>query len=380
MVIAHDFMETYGGAERVTAEMARAFPEAPVVAILGRRRVADRMGVGDRFSSILPARTRLLAHWQLVTALCPAIVDRVRLPAADVLLTSSYAFAHGFRTVNDAPQVCYCHSPLRFAWTMTGAYQQQWAAGRLTGPAFGMFAGAMRRADRRVAGRAAHYLTQSPFTAMQIRQFYRREADIIGAPVDTELFSPGAAPPEDYFLLSGRMIEPYKRVGVTVEAFRRLGMRLVVAGDGPALAELSAKAPPNVEFVGHLQDDELVDLMRRCRAAIFPSRDDFGLTPVEVMACGRPVLASSAGGARYTVVPGRTGELVDAETAEALADAVKAFVPERYDTSEIREHALQWDRLRFRARLSAAVSATAHQGRVTDMGPPLAARPSELDR
>jgi glycosyltransferase involved in cell wall biosynthesis len=362
VVIAHDFMETYGGAERVTEEMARAFPEAPVVAILGRRRVADRMGIGDRFSSVLPARARLLSGWQLVTALCPGIVDRVRLPAADVLLTSSYAFAHGFRTVNDAPQVCYCHSPLRFAWTMTDAYREEWASGRLTGLAFRAFARTMREADRRVAGRAAHYLTQSPFTAEQIRRFYGRDADIIGAPVNTELFSPGDAPPEDYFLLSGRLIEPYKRVGMTVEAFRQLGMRLVIAGDGPALAELSANAPSNVEFVGHVQDDVLVDLMRRCRAAIFPSRDDFGLTPVEVMACGRPMLASSAGGARYTVVPGRTGELFDAETPQELADAVRAFAPESYDASEIRAHALQWDRLRFRARLRAAVSAAADQG------------------
>lgn len=359
VVVTHDFMETYGGAERVTQEMAHAFPGAPVVSILGRPAVARRMGIEERHTSVLPPRGRLLESYRLLTPLFPALVDRVRLPAADVLLSSSYAFAHRFRTQNGAPQVCYCHSPLRFAWSMTTGYRERHARGPVARRAFDAFAAAMRNSDRRSAERVDTYLTQSPFTADQIRRFYGREAQIIGAPIDCDLFRPSAAPADDYYLLCGRLVEPYKRVGITIEAFRRLGERLVIAGDGPAMPELRAAAPPNVEFLGHLDDLELVDVMQRCKAAIFPSRDDFGLIPLEVMACGRPVLAYGEGGARHTIVAGVTGEFFGAQSPEAIVEAVGAFDPGAYDPDAIRGHALQWDRPRFRQRLVDAVGAVA---------------------
>ena len=358
VVITHDFMEIYGGAERVTQEMAIAFPDAPVTAILARPEVAERMGVANRVSTLLPARPGVYRNYRLLTAAFPALTDATRLPEADVVLSSSYAFAHRLRTRNDAPRVCYCHSPLRFAWTMTSGYREVWAPGGPTGLAFDLFAGVMRRSDRRSAQPIARYLTQSPFTRRQIRRFYGRDADVIGAPVDCDLFHPSGRPADDYFLLCGRIIEPYKKVGLAMEAFRALGARLVVAGDGPALPELRAAAPPNVEFMGHLEDRELVELMQGCRAAIFPSRDDFGLTPVEVMACGRPVLAYAGGGARYTVIPGLSGELFATQTPEDLMDAVRAFDGDAYDPDAIREHAMQWDRKEFRRRLVAAVSDT----------------------
>jgi glycosyltransferase involved in cell wall biosynthesis len=356
VAITHDFMEIYGGAERVTQEMAMAFPDAPVTAILARPEVAERMGVGERVRSLLPSRPGIYRHYRLLTAAFPALTDRTRLPDADVVLSSSYAFAHRLRAANDAPRVCYCHSPLRFAWTMTSGYREVWAPGGPTGLAFELFAGAMRRSDRRSAQPIAGYLTQSPFTRRQIRRFYGREAEVVGAPVDCELFHPTQRGPGDYFLLCGRIIEPYKKVAMAMEAFRALGEHLIVAGEGPALPELRAAAPQNVEFVGHLEDRELVDLMQGCKAAIFPSRDDFGLTPVEVMACGRPVLAYAGGGARYTVIPGLSGELFSEQTPEAVVDAVRAFHPTGFDPAAIREHALQWDRKAFRNRLVSSVA------------------------
>ena len=357
VVIAHDFLETYGGAERVTQEMARAFPEAPVQAILARPSVARRMGIDGRVMSLLPARARVLRHYRPAAPLYPALVGTARLPAADVLLTSSYAFAHRFRTVNDAPQLCYCHSPLRFAWTMTAAYGRRLAGDGLSGAAFSGLAAAMRRGDRRASRRVARYLTQSPHVAELIARYYGRTATVIGAPVDAEVFTP----PDDggrdggYFLFCGRLVEPYKRAGATIEAFRRLHEPLVVAGDGPALPELRAGAPANVSFTGHLDDADLVELMRGARALVFPSEDDFGLIPLEAMACGRPVLAYRGGGAVHTVVPGVTGELFAAQDPAAIAAAVARFDPDRYRPAEIREHALQWDRPAFRSRLVAAV-------------------------
>lgn len=357
VVIAHDFMETYGGAERVTQEMARAFPHAPVYAILGRTAVALRMGITERFRSLLPPRERLLRSYRLAAPVLPLLVDRFRLPEADVLLTSSYAFALRFRTANDAPQVCYCHSPLRFAWTMTDNYRSERARGRLDGRAFDALAWAMRRSDGRTATRVSRFLTQSPYVAEQISRFYGRPSTVIGAPVDCDLFRPqnGASAPDDFYLFCGRLVEPYKRADAAIEAFRGRPERLLVAGDGPALDRLRASAPSNVEFTGHLGDAELAELMQRCMALVFPSRDDFGLLPLEVMACGRPVLAYAGGGARHTILPGATGEFFEAQTPEAIADAVGRFDPEAYDSTRIREHALRWDKAAFRKRLIEAV-------------------------
>lgn len=359
MVITHDFMETYGGAERVTAEMALAFPQAPVVAILGRREVAERMGVGDRFRSLLPPRPALLKHYRLLTPGFGAYADRVRLEDADLVLSSSYAFAHRLRSGNDAPRVCYCHSALRFAWSMTESYKEERAGNPLSATAFEALAAIMRRSDKRSAQPIREYLTQSPFTAGQIESFYQRPVEVIGAPVDCDLFHPCEAEPEDYHLFCGRLIEPYKQAGIAIEAFRRTGQRLLVAGDGPDFERLRAGAPPNVEFLGHVADDVLVPLMQRCQALVFPSRDDFGLIPVEVMACGRPVLAYADGGSLYTSEPGLTGELFAAQSADAIEAALRAFDPSAYDSAAIREHAMQWDSRRFRERLVEHVEAAA---------------------
>ncbi len=359
IVITHDFMETYGGAERVTAEMAVAFPEAPVVAILGRQDVAERMGVGDRFRSLLPPRPALLKHYRYLTPVLGAYADRVRLERADVVLSSSYAFAHRLRSRNDAPRVCYCHSALRFAWSMTESYKAERAGNPLTRGAFEGLAAMMRRSDKRSAQSIQEYMTQSPFTAEQIERFYERPVSVIGAPIDCTLFHPGEQGPDDYYLFCGRLIEPYKRVGITIEAFRRTGQRLVVAGGGPDFERLAANAPPNVEFLGHVADDVLVPLMQRCQALVFPSRDDFGLIPVEVMACGRPVLAYADGGSLYTSKPGVTGELFPEQTADSVEAALRAFDPAAYESAAIREHALQWDSRRFRERLVEHVEAAA---------------------
>ena len=359
VVIAHDFMETYGGAERITAEIALAFPDAPVFALLGRRSVARRMGVAERFTSLLPARRRLLGRYRLLAPLFPLLADRLRVPPADVVLSSSYGFAHRLRARGGAPRVCYTYSPLRFAWSMRDEYREQWARGPLGDAAFRLLAGLMRRSDRRSAQAVDRYLTQADYVAEQVQASYGREAEIIGAPVDCELFHPSGEAADDYFLFCGRLIEPYKKVTALVEAFNRLGERLIVAGDGPERARLESIAGPRIEFAGQLRDAELVALMQSCRAAVFPSRDDFGLIPVEVMACGRPVLAHAGGGAMTTVAPGVTGELFEGQSAEAIAAAVARFDPASYDPGQIRERALGWDRRRFRERLREIVAEVA---------------------
>jgi glycosyltransferase involved in cell wall biosynthesis len=356
VVIVHDFMETYGGAERVTEEIARAFPRAPVYAVLAREEVVRRMGLEDRCHALLPARERLLRHYRLATPLLSFLGDIARLPAADVVITSSYAFAHHLRTRNSAPQICFCHSPMRFAWTMTDDYRSQWARGPARRLAFDAVTSLVRAQDRRAARRVSRFLAASPYTADQIEEFYGRSATIIGAPVAADRFRPAAdGGHDDYFLFCGRLTEPYKRVLATVEAFRELPFRLIIAGDGPARAAAEAQATANVEFLGAVGDDRLIPLMQRCTAAVFPSQDDFGLTPLEVMACGRPVLAYASGGANYTVKPGISGELFPDASADGIAEAVRSFRADAYEPATIRQHALNWDAPRFRQRIVDAV-------------------------
>jgi glycosyltransferase involved in cell wall biosynthesis len=356
VLIAHDFAETYGGAERIVAAAAEALPGAPFWTIAGRQSVAERMGVANRFHSLLPERELLLRHYRLLAPLYPSIVRNRRLPAADVLLTSSYAFAHGFKTENDAPQVCFCYSPLRFLWSMTERYADRWAPGGLRSRGFNAMVRHMRRADRKAAERVTKYVAESKYVADQIARVYGREADVIHPPVDASVFTPSKEEGHDgYYLFCGRLIEPYKRPGIVVEAFRSLPHRLVVAGDGPAYAELRRNAPSNVEFVGHIDDEQLVPLMQRCAATIFPSVDDFGLIPIEVMACGRPVLAFAGGGALESVAAGKTGEFFREPTAFGLLEALQTFDPDGYDMREIRAHAEHWDVPRFQEQILRAV-------------------------
>jgi len=360
VLIAHDFAETYGGAERIIATAAAVLPGTPLWAIAGRQSVAERMGVGDRFHTVLPRSETLLRHYRRLAPAYPAIVRLRPLPDADVLLTSSYAFAHGFRTRNRAPQVCYCYSPLRFLWSMTGEYGDRVAGGAARRRVFDAVVRMMRRADQRASSRVTRYVAESRHVAQQIRRAYGRDSEVIHPPVDCDRFRPGHEAGHDgYFLFCGRLVEPYKRPGLVIEAFRGLPWRLVVAGDGPNYPELKERATGNIEFLGHVDDADLVPLMQRCAASVFPSVDDFGLIPVETMACGRPVLAFAGGGALETVKAGETGEFFDQPTVDALRTAVERFDPDAYDSAAIRAHAERWHLPRFQEAILRTIQAVA---------------------
>lgn len=354
-MIAHDFAETFGGAERICAELGNVFPDAELWTILGRSSVVGRMGFA-RHRSLLPARERLLRHYRLLTPLFPALVGARALPDADLLVTSSYAFAHGFRTRNASPQLCYCYSPLRFAWSMTEEYGAELRGGRLAHAALAALAAGIRALDRRAARRVTRYVAESHYVADQLSRFYGIEAEVIWPPVDCETFHPGKPGHDGYFLYCSRLIEPYKRPTLVVEAFRDLPQRLIIAGDGPERERLQRIAPPNVEFRGRLSTAELVPLMQRCVATVFPSRDDFGLVPVESMACGRPVIAYAGGGALETVVPGLSGEFFAEQTIEALRSAVRGFDSGRYSEEAVRAHAERFRVERFRSQIAAVAA------------------------
>jgi glycosyltransferase involved in cell wall biosynthesis len=317
------------------------------------------MGVEDRFTSFLKPRARLLRHYRSLAPFYPALAATHRLPACDLLITSSYAFVHGLRTENDAPQLCYCYSPLRFAWSMTDEYAGGVAGGRIGDVAIRSLAAVMRAADRRAAKRVTTYVAESRWVADQLGRNYGVESRVVWPPVDCERFVPSEEDGhDDYFLFYGRLIEPYKRPTLAVEAFKGSRRRLIVAGEGPAMADLRRRAPANVEFVGRLEDADLIPLIQRSAAVVFPSRDDFGLVPVETMACGRPVLAFAGGGALETVLPGVTGDLFASQDVATLHQAIEDFEPDAYDPQAIRAHAEGWRRERFERELREVAAET----------------------
>jgi len=351
VLVAHDFAEAFGGAERVCGELGDLFATSTLWTIAGRDSVVERMGFTEH-RSLLPSRGWILRHYRALTPIYPALVRARDLPDADLLVTSSYAFANGFRTRNRAPHLCYCHSPLRFAWSMTEGYGANLRGGAPARVALRALAASMRTLDRRAAQRVTRFVANSRYVAEQLLRFYGVTAEVVHPPVDCSTFRPGAVEHEGFFLYCGRLIEPYKKPTLVVEAFRDLPHRLLVAGDGPELEKLKRIATPNVDFLGSLPTDELVSLMQRCAAAILPSRDDFGMVPVEAMACGRPVLAYAGGGALETVVPGLSGDLFGEQSAEALRSAVEGFDPGAYDPRAIRAHAERFGVERFRSEIA----------------------------
>ena len=279
-----------------------------------------------------------------------------------MVLSTSHAVAKGARAGPGSTHICYCLTPMRYVWDQREAYLGRGLRRALAFP----LATLLRRWDARRSApdRIHRFLAISQTVAGRVREHYGREAEVIYPPVDVERIRPNGRAPEPFFLLVGGFV-PYKREDTAVEAFRRLGLRLVVAGDGPTRARIAATAPPNVEFTGFLSDAALADLYARCRALIYPQEEDFGLVAVEAQAAGRPVIAFGRGGATETVRPldasgsnSATGVWFDAQQPEALVAAVQRFirVEDRFDPVYIRHHAERFSAGRFRSEMRAAVA------------------------
>lgn len=339
--VTHDFAFDVGGAERVTALIANGVVEgAPVVALGGRAEVLEGLGVAD-VSVRYPNLFRRTGYRQL-SLLLPALLQAGRPIEGDVI-ASSYAFAHHVRATGR--KVVYCHSPLRQAWSGESMYLRRLPR-PLQAPA-GFPLAALRAVDLRAARSAVSYVANSAVVAERVRTFYGIEAAAIAHPPPDDWFCPGSEEREDHYLWAGRIVEPYKKLTPVLEAFRELDRELVVIGDGRDAERLRGIAPPNVRFLGAVDTERLAMEYRRARALIFPSEDDFGLVPVEAMACGTPVIALDRGGATETVSDGVTGVLFEAPTSDDVRSAVRRFETLDWDEAAIVEHSQQFGRTHF---------------------------------
>lgn len=351
VAITHDWLVSFGGAERVLAELLRVFPGAPIYTTVYRPAALPEAvrawDVRPSFLQRVPGATRF--HRALLP-LVPLAVEEYDLSAYDLVVATSSAFAKGVITPPGTRVVCYCHTPPRYLWDQ---YHEQTRGMR--GKALASVAAHWLRVwDRAAADRVDDFVANSATTEARIRRYYRRDSTVVYPPVDTTRLTPSGRPAEDFLLVVSRLV-PYKRVDLAVRAAARVRRRLVVVGDGPERARLERLARDcgaRAEFLGWRDDGEVADLYARARAFVFPGYDDFGIAPVEAQASGRPVVAFARGGATETVRQGETGVLFDAQEVEPLAAALADAWDTPFDPAACRANALRFDAAVFRARMA----------------------------
>ncbi len=336
--LVHDWLNQIGGAENVLETFVDLFPASPVfTSIYGPDLMPASYRGWDIRTSFMQRLPRVTRHHQSYLPFYPLAFEQFDFSGYDLVLSNKSAFCHGVITPPETLHISYCLTPTRFLW-MYDAYRQREGLGRLADLILRPMLGWLRLWDRLAADRVDHFIAISRVVQQRIRTYYRRESEIIHPPVDVERFTPSSRPPGDYYLAGGRLI-PYKRVDLAVKAFNRLGLPLIVFGDGRDRAALEAQAGPNITFVGRVSWDRLVDLTQHCRAFVFPGLEDFGIAPLEAQAAGRPVIAFAAGGALDTVLPGQTGAFFREQSPGALAQAVQAFDADAISPAACRRNA-----------------------------------------
>ncbi|HEX6290506.1 MAG TPA: glycosyltransferase [Herpetosiphonaceae bacterium] len=348
VAVVHDYLNQYGGAERVLEALHELFPDAPVyTSIYDPTAMPAHYRDWDIRTSWMQRMPGWRKHFRKYFLLYPSAFESFDLSAYDLILSSSSAYAKGIIPRPGAAHVCYCHTPMRFGWR-TGSYLERESIGGCASQALSLLLTYLRTWDVVSSQRVDAFIANSREVAGRIQRYYRRSAAVIPPPVDLAPYV--AAEPEDFYLTGGRFV-PYKRIDLVVQACTALKLPLVVFGSGRDQPKLEALAGPNVRFVGRVSDAELQDLYRRCRAYITAGDEDAGIQPVEAMAAGRPVIAYAAGGVRETVIEGVTGCFFYEQTAAALAVALAQSRTLRFDALTIRRHAEQFSRERFKARI-----------------------------
>lgn len=348
VALVHDWLTTLGGSERVLLALHRLWPDAPVfTSVYDPQRLPaefHRLDVRPSFLQKLPGAAK---RHQALLPLMPLAFELHDLRGFDLVVTSHHACAKGVIVDADALHLAYVHTPMRYAWDLTQEYQATLPGWKraLAAPVLTY----LRAWDVASSLRVDHYLANSQLVRQRIQKTWRREATVVPPPITLSDFALGSKR-EDHFLVVSRLV-PYKRVDLAIAAARLAGVKLKIIGDGPLYKRLKAEAGPTVEFLGHVPDAEVRAAYGRAQALLFPGREDFGLTPLEAMASGTPVLAFGQGGATETVVAGRTGAFFAEQTAESLAAALRGFDPAAYDPAGLRAHAAGFDEAVFGGRV-----------------------------
>lgn len=355
IALIHDHLMQDGGAEKVLQEFQTVWPDAPTYTLLyDKERVSSVFAKKDIRTSFLQNWPLAMKRYQWYLPLMPLATESYDLDNFDVVLSSSSAFSKGVVTTEHTTHICYCHTPTRYLWSDTHSYVKELTLPWIIKTAIRPILSRLRLWDRLAADRVDVFVANSKAVQKRIRKYYKRDSLVIHPPVDLSEFYISNEPKE-YFLAGGRIVG-YKRFDIVVEAFIRTGLPLKIFGTGPLLDELKAKATDNIEFLGKISDKEKTELYAKCKAYLHPQEEDFGITPVEAMASGRPVIAYAKGGALETVIEGKTGTFLEEQTWEELGDKLMRFDESVYNPEEIREHARQFDISVFRAKMKELIS------------------------
>jgi glycosyltransferase involved in cell wall biosynthesis len=361
VVLVHDWLTGMRGGEKCLEVLCRRWPNAALFTLLHRRGsvspAIERLRPRTSFLNLLPESHR---YYRYLLPLMPAAAASWRLPPCDLVVSFSHCVAKAIRPRREpVPHVCYCFTPMRYAWHMRQAY---FGAERVRGVKARLLEqllGWLRQWDRRTAEGVTHFLAISETVQRRIAECYGRDSTVIYPPVDTEFYHPAAVPREDYYLAVSAFA-PYKRLDLAIEACNALRRPLLLIGSGQDEARLRTLAGPTVHFLGWQPDAVIRDHLRRCRALLFPGEEDFGIVPVEAQACGAPVIAFGRGGATETVLPlercgpaAPTGLWFGEQTVEALAAVMTVFEKCRgqFSPSAARRQALRFNASRFAEEL-----------------------------
>lgn len=330
VALVHDYLTKLGGAEKVLQVLHEIYPKAPIYTLLydkqGTKGIFEKDNYKIITSSLQNKPAFIRKRSKLLLNKFPQAIEEFNFSDFDVVISDSNSFAHGIITGPETLPICYCYSPTRYLWDWHHEYLEEnhigfGAIGRLIRAQLSN----IRIWDRLSADRVNFWISQSKTVADRIKKYYRKDSIIINPPVNINDFKKSSRKPKDFYLLVSRL-SPYKKIDLAIEAFNQLDKRLLIAGEGNDKNRLEILTDSKkIEFLGYISDQKYHELLSECKAFIFPGEEDFGLTPIEAMASGRPVIAYGKGGVTETVVDGETGLFFNQPTAESLISAINKF-------------------------------------------------------
>jgi glycosyltransferase involved in cell wall biosynthesis len=355
VALVHDWLTGMRGGEKVLDALCEVFPAADLFTLVhvpgSTSPAIERRRVVRSIIQWLPASA---TRWREYLPLFPFAIEQFDLDGYDLVVSSSHCAAKSVVAPGRTRHLCYCLTPMRYAWDQFDTYFGPERIGAWRSALLRPVMARLARWDRDTEHRVQRYLAISQYVARRIAVYYNRQSAIVYPPVDTEFYTPDSAPVRPRFLVVSALV-PYKRVDLAMTAAREAGVALTVVGDGPERAALERLTGNGIELVGWKSDDEVRDLYRTSIATILPGEEDFGIVPVEAQACGRPVVALGRGGALDTVVPGVTGLLVSELTVDALSSSLREASARPWDSGAIRQHAERFSRASFKRGIEQAV-------------------------
>ena len=349
--LVHDWLNGMRGGEKCLEVLCEIFPESPVYTLFcEKNKVSHEIARHSVRQSWLGSLPGVRSVYRYYLPLFPAAIESFDLKDYDLVVSTSHCVAKGARRREGARHVCYCFTPMRYAWTFFDEYFG--GRGALSRGLIRRLLERLKAWDLRANSRVDHFVAISRHVQKRIHDYYGRPSEVIYPPCDTDFYVPDGEPREDFYLIVSALV-PYKKIDRAIRALA--GRRLVIIGDGPERKKLEKNAPEGVQFLGWRPDEALRDYYRRARALVFPGEEDFGIVPVEAQACGCPVIAHGVGGALETVIDGQTGVFFAEPTEAALQDAVARFEKASFDPVRARENALRFSRERFKNEMKAMI-------------------------